>query len=290
LIDYELYWESNIITYSSSKMPNNTNTFFYIPIGTKTAYTNKGYPTNKLIERGYQLTVTGDKSIIKSSETSTITAKLVNNEQPVSSESLSYIIKHDGTTIDSGTVTTGSDGEAEITYTGTGVGEVNITVEYGIFLQETFVVYDVLFKDIGTSNNYGTWTSTDFTGTKISRNSECTTLTPEDNYDAQSLSVTGTSLVFEMDINLTYSVSTSENAFLRFIASTNRTFYPTGLGLQSGNWHHLKFVVSNDTVTAFVDGVDKGSQSISNITTFRFVLNNNYVSNMKYKNFVIYPI
>ena len=52
LIDYELYWTGNsIITYSSSKMINNTNTKFYVPKGQKTNYVNKGYPSAKVVER-----------------------------------------------------------------------------------------------------------------------------------------------------------------------------------------------------------------------------------------------
>ena len=52
IIDYQLYWTgNNIITYDSYKMPNNTNTKFYVPSGQKTNYINKGYPSNKLVER-----------------------------------------------------------------------------------------------------------------------------------------------------------------------------------------------------------------------------------------------
>ena len=49
---YQLYWTgNNIITYDSNKMPNNTNTKFYVPQGQKTNYVNKGYPSAKVIER-----------------------------------------------------------------------------------------------------------------------------------------------------------------------------------------------------------------------------------------------
>ena len=184
-------------------------------------------------------------------------------------------------------------------YVGTGKGLVDLcaspddpsTIDESSLVSEPYPVLDALFKDIGTLSDYGTWTSSDFTdATRISRDTECTTLTPQDNYDTQQQSVTGTDFAVEFDCNLTYSDGTSTNAFLRFIASTNRTFYPSSLGLQSGNWHHIKFIVTDGNVTVFVDNVDKSSQSISNPTAFRIVLNNNYVSNMKYKNFVIYPI
>ena len=49
---YQLYWtNNNIITYDSNKMPNNANTKFYVPKGQKTNYVNKGYPSDKLVER-----------------------------------------------------------------------------------------------------------------------------------------------------------------------------------------------------------------------------------------------
>lgn len=52
LVNYQLYWTgNNIITYDSNKMPNNTNTKFYVPKGQKTNYVNKGYPSAKVIER-----------------------------------------------------------------------------------------------------------------------------------------------------------------------------------------------------------------------------------------------
>lgn len=52
LVNYQLYWTGdNIITYNSNKMPNNTNTKFYVPKGQKTNYVNKGYPSAKVIER-----------------------------------------------------------------------------------------------------------------------------------------------------------------------------------------------------------------------------------------------
>ena len=49
---YQLYWtDTNIISYSSLTMPNNTNTKFYVPSGQKTNYVNKGYPSAKVVER-----------------------------------------------------------------------------------------------------------------------------------------------------------------------------------------------------------------------------------------------
>lgn len=53
LKEYHLNWtsSSSIPTYNESIMPNNTNTIFYIPQGTKNLYWNKNYPYTKLVER-----------------------------------------------------------------------------------------------------------------------------------------------------------------------------------------------------------------------------------------------
>jgi len=51
LVDYQLYWETPPVTWSSSLMPNNTNTYFTIPNGTTANYVAKSFPSAKLVER-----------------------------------------------------------------------------------------------------------------------------------------------------------------------------------------------------------------------------------------------
>ena len=52
LIEYNLNWTTSdsIVTYNSSKMPNNTDTVFNIPYGTTDLYIAKNYPSDKLVE------------------------------------------------------------------------------------------------------------------------------------------------------------------------------------------------------------------------------------------------
>ena len=148
LIDYDLYWEDmGIIAYDSNKMPNNTDTLFIVPVGEISNYETAGYPSAKLVERGDTITLTADKPIIQSSETSTITAKLIHDGRVASGETLTYQIKHGSTVIDSGSDVTDSNGEVEIQYTGTSVGQVDVVVSYGMLLQETFVIRDCTFID-----------------------------------------------------------------------------------------------------------------------------------------------
>ena len=51
LVDYQLYWETPPVDWSSTRMPNNTDTYFTIPNGTTANYTAKGFPSDKLVER-----------------------------------------------------------------------------------------------------------------------------------------------------------------------------------------------------------------------------------------------
>ena len=51
LVDYQLYWETPPITWSSNLMPNNADTYFTIPNGTTENYVTQGFPSDKLIER-----------------------------------------------------------------------------------------------------------------------------------------------------------------------------------------------------------------------------------------------
>ena len=79
LVDYYLNWTSSstIITYNSNKMPNNTNTIFHVPEGTKQLYIDKGYPADKLREPSVMtLTVTGSSFETYSSTPFTYTGEV----------------------------------------------------------------------------------------------------------------------------------------------------------------------------------------------------------------------
>ena len=183
-------------------------------------------------------------------------------------------------------------------YTGSGVGEVDFVasldnpIESGSIVSVPYSVLDATFKDIGTSTNYGTWTSTDFTGTKIERNSEYTTLIPEDTWDTQNKSISDTDLCIEFDCNLTFS-DAIENHFLRFYKSNASvtSITPLRLGLVSGQWSHIKLVRNGTTVNITVDGTSKTPLTgATSIDEFRVIMSNAKITNMKYKNFMIYPV
>lgn len=106
----------------------------------------------------YSLSLSGN-NIIQSGDSDTITATLTDNGVPVSGETLNYEIKKGSTVIDSGSSTTDSNGEIEIEYTGTGVGDVDVIVSFDTSLQKTFAIKDAKFYDASSSiniNNYNT--------------------------------------------------------------------------------------------------------------------------------------
>ncbi len=106
-----------------------------------------------------KITISADKSIIQTSETSNMVIKL-HNYGGVADKILTYEIKHGSTIIDSGTDTTDSNGQISISYVGTGVGDIEVIVSYGSLLQETYGIQDCHLYDTASSSsglsNYGT--------------------------------------------------------------------------------------------------------------------------------------
>lgn len=93
----------------------------------------------------YSLNLTGTP-VISSGDTDTITATLLRNSSPVSDVVLDYEIKHGATTISTGTTSaTDANGQATISYTGTGIGDVEIIVSEPGLVQETYELEDCLF-------------------------------------------------------------------------------------------------------------------------------------------------
>ena len=109
----------------------------------------------------YSLSVASTKDILSyaDSESATLTATLLDNNVAVAGETLSYVIKHGATTIDSGTGTTYSNGEISFNYTATGVGDVDVIVSYSSLLQETYEVQDCNFYDDASSDKTSSYST-----------------------------------------------------------------------------------------------------------------------------------
>lgn len=106
------------------------------------------------INVSYNINITSDKPILSSadSDIANITATLSDGTGGVSSETLSYeIYDKDDNVLDSGSDTTDANGEISFTYAATGIGDVSVVVYYGMSLQKTYEVEDLLYYNDGSS-------------------------------------------------------------------------------------------------------------------------------------------
>lgn len=220
----------------------------------------------------FSLSLTGTQ-VISSGDSTTITATLLGDDDPFNDAVLDYKIKHGNTTISTGTTSaTDANGQTTISYTGTGAGDIDITVSYGSYIQETFVVedcyrYDTTVHNTNTVLNYS--------------------LPPE----------------FELQFTL-HSVSTvsGNTCYLRFnnsntifigkATSSNRNVY-----FYDGSDHLLGTTVPESTdytltltyengVATLTDGVNTLSLSVASLTSIYNVnvgRQDNYVKNIKIK-------
>lgn len=143
---YKLAWTGNeIIPYNKNTFPIINETVFKIPSGETANYIAKNYPAERLDEEiTYELAIETATPIISIGDSASAIATLTADEEPAVGEEIEYTIKHDSTVISEGTATTNSVGQVTISYTGTGVGDVEITVVYDD-LEETTPIEDCLF-------------------------------------------------------------------------------------------------------------------------------------------------
>ena len=229
------------------------------------------YETYEPPAHDYSLSLTGT-SIIESGDSDTITATLLDNGVAVAGETLSYQIKHGSTVLDSGTDTTDANGRIEITYTGTGVGDIDVIVSFGMVLQETYEIEDCYKYDTTAHNTNATL-----------------------NYSLPS--------EFELQFTI-YSVSTvsGNTCYLRFnnsntifigkATSSNRKVY-----FNDGSDHYLGSTIPESTdytltltyedgVATLTDGVNTLPLSIASLTSIYNVnigRQDNYIKNIKIK-------
>lgn len=112
--------------------------------------------TNKhisILETTIELSLTSPTPIIEVGGTSVITATLTKNGLPYVNQEINYEIKHGSTIIDADSDFTNNSGQISISYTGTGIGDVDIIFSFGSSVEETFVVQDcILYRETISTN------------------------------------------------------------------------------------------------------------------------------------------
>ena len=196
-----------------------------------------------------------------------------------------------------GTGTTDSNGQVTIDYTGVGAGKVQLMAECGTIQSETYSLYDVLFKDIGTETDYTAWTS--LINMDIARTTE-TILTPTDPTLSGAAYLTISSYTVPFTIELDFCMDFTSNAgssvlSIRQGSTSKASVSPNALGLTSGKYSHIKLTVTSTELQINVDGTDKTPLTHDGVFN-RFYITQNANSagslwqSVKYKNFIIYPI
>lgn len=175
-------------------------------------------------------------------------------------------------------------GQCTINYIGKGLGNINLIAESG---------GEVYFEDKGTSSEHNAWTY--ITGATISwADGDCAELVQTDStvFCYQYWSPTDLStdnMCFEFDIKCTFTAGNSNVVRVMNGSTARRNFTFTGLGLVSGQWQHIKIVIKDDKVSAYVDDVEKlAPTTIDTWNRFQMQITSNSGSKLKYKNFVVY--
>ena len=239
----------------------------------------------------YDLVLSSNTPIIQTRTSAIVTARLTRNGTPYKGETLTYAIKHNATTIDIGTSTTDSNGEFEIQYTGTGIGEITIEVKYDDLLQKTYKIIDGLFYDAATSTPpENTWVINGFSPSYSTIDG--TTLTSS-TFATAFANLIGTGVnpfdwdspcIIEFDVT---SIS-SENADFQIYDNTNnctRSFRNLGIT----NNDHVKILVESEKIRYFVNDIEK-TNSAFDIAIGTFRCGFRATGSLTFKNFVIYPV
>ena len=255
--------------------------YFYAKFAGDDVYDNVLSSTISVsVQHNYRIDIGSDADIIQSGDSCTVTATLKDGSSALIGETLAYSVEHNGTVISSGTDVTDNSGEIEISYTGTRIGEVDFIISYGTLLQETFVLWDTVWFDVGvTGKKNDDW---------YRSNNNITVTTYDD----------GTLLESTQAVNI-YANSTSNiNRFLTddFIIEFDVVSFTGNVNDWQFNnksitdGSHIKLEYQDGSLTYTVD--DNSPVTIStglngNLgVSFRF----STVQSLKYKNYKIYSI
>ena len=196
-----------------------------------------------------------------------------------------------------GTAVTDSNGEATITYTGTGAGKLNVVAESGTFVSQPYTVHDCIKYDKGNTANT-IWT--------LGNNSNAQLDLVDNSYRKLSEITTGTDAWISVKIDhactLEFDVQVITTnlgrAFCQYGQSQNATTklnIPLPSGMRTNDWHHLKLSLSNGTITISSPELETPvTMDLSNYDStidmyFRFRTDTE-ITEICFKEFEYYPI
>ena len=186
-----------------------------------------------------------------------------------------------------GTGVTDENGEATITYKGTGAGKLNIVAESGTFVSGTFVVTDGIAFDKGILNDPQTRNIWSPNGTASINRGDTGTTCNLSAYEAVFLKLdNSTNIPFVNGLCIEFDVSCT-NYFRCNIADSSAHVQT----LTSGHW---KIIMENSKCTITPpNGQTYDFAFDTTVQTFQFNYNTNvasYTNDGVFSNFILYPI
>lgn len=220
---------------------------------------------------------------------------------------VNYVYLGYGTTDENGECKLDHDANGDSishSYTGTGAGKIDVvasldspsSISDSSLVSETFVVYDCIFKDIGTtSSSNNRWQnlqqtltiSVESDGTLVSNDSNAFGVRYADK-DESGSSIYDFTVPFCVEFDC---VSISGEGMVYIYDGTNTKELRSWSSLQLTNNSHLKVIVSNQDVRYYINNnatpIITSSNQLGNSSVGLRVNPN---ASIKYKNFMIYPI
>ena len=191
-----------------------------------------------------------------------------------------------------GTGTTDSNGQVVIEYTGTGAGRVQLTAEAGDLISDTYEILDATFLDKGvTGDKNNNWTNysnratitTDDTGTTVTgyASSNAYYICNADN------AFTFTDYQCEFDV---LEAAAGVRWYHQNEGGTNENIFTLNTYLTGSC--HVKIIVTDGVATLYVDGVQRTTTNLTVDSPYEvaFRFTNGATNQIKYANFIIYPI
>lgn len=192
---------------------------------------------------------------------------------------------------------TDKNGIATIPYVGTGKGMMTVEANYykdgGIFLQETYEVYDCQFYDIATTNNKNTyWRNNNaFTVSVTANGSHITEITNNGELmpsNTPNAIYWGDRKLFDIPIIVQMEISDITN-YLRFVVFYNNK-QVNSIFEENGTY---TFNISSEGITKTVNGITTTltTDSVSGQVSLGFVDSSaSSTGELTFKNFMVYPI
>ena len=168
------------------------------------------------------------------------------------------LVDSNNNVIDTSLVNTDINGYAVYEYTPTGLGELFVTASYGMFLQETFVVYDCITIDNGTieDHNDSIWNSL----VGVTRDDEYTI------FNSTGAVVRYVSITDDVAIELDVRTTMASNAQIFRINQNGTTLYaPTvaNCEMTANTWKHIILRIKDNMLS-----IDDTSISDVDVTGF----------------------